>query len=152
MELKVYNWEYFERSKTRYIIFTLIILLVVVVSVFSNNIFWWVLVLIVAWCYIFLITKTNNVVKMIIWEKALQIDNNIYKWNDLSWFVLEYHVKKEKIHNIVIVDNKNNSKIYTINDTEDNLKNFVNNLSAIIPMLDKYDQTTMDKFIRKLKL
>ncbi len=152
MELKVYNWEYFERNKTRYLIFTLIILLVVVASILSSNIPGWVLVLAVAWCYIFLITKTNNIVKMVIWEKALQVDKAVYNRNDLNWFVLEYHVKKEKIHNIVILDKKNNSKIYTINDTEDNLEDFVNNLSEFIPMLDKYEQSTMDKFIRKLKL
>ena len=57
-----------------------------------------------------------------------------------------------KINNIVIIDNKNEYRIYTINDSDENLENFVNELNNYIPMLEKYEQTTMDKFIRKLKL
>jgi hypothetical protein len=52
----------------------------------------------------------------------------------------------------VIIDNKNEYRIYTINDSDENLENFVNELNKYIPMMDKYEQTTMDKFIRKLKL
>ena len=111
MELKVYDWENFERSK-----------------------------------------KTNDTTKMITWKKALQIWKTTFPYESLSGFVLEYHTKKEKIHNIVIIDNKKIPRIYTIKDTEKNLQNFVNELNEYIPMLDNYEQTTMDKFIRKLKL
>ncbi len=89
---------------------------------------------------------------MIIWKNALQIWRIALPRNDLSGFVLEYHTKKEKIHNIVIIDKNKRSEIYTIRDTEKNLENFVNELNEYIPMLDNYEQTTMDKFIRKLKL
>jgi hypothetical protein len=44
------------------------------------------------------------------------------------------------------------ARIYTIKDTEKNLENFVNELNEYIPMLENYEQSTMDKFIRKLKL
>ncbi|MBO7505148.1 hypothetical protein J6T66_03240 [bacterium] len=70
----------------------------------------------------------------------------------MSGFVLEYHIEMKKIHNIVILDDKKKPNIYTINDTEDNLKEFVNDLNGYIPMLDKYDQSTFDKFMRKIKL
>ena len=90
--------------------------------------------------------------QVILWEKALQIWNAIFQYKDLSWFVLEYHTEKQKIYNIVIIDNKNEYRIYTINDSDENLENFVNELNNYIPMLEKYEQTTMDKFIRKLKL
>ena len=53
---------------------------------------------------------------------------------------------------IGIIDNKNTAKIFTINDTEKNLKNFVNELSNYIQIMDNYDQTKFDKFIRKIKL
>jgi hypothetical protein len=152
MELKVYDWEKFERSKTRYLVFAFIILLIVALSILSNNITWWVFVFIVAGGYIFYITKVNDTTKMITWKQALQIWKTTFPRDNLSWFVLEYHIKKKKIHNIVIIDNKKLYRIYTIKDTEKNLENFVNDLNWYIPMLENYEQSTFDKFIRKLKL
>jgi hypothetical protein len=70
----------------------------------------------------------------------------------LSGFVLEYHTEKKKIHNIVLLDDKKIPRIYTINDTEKNLKEFVDDLNGYIPMLDNYNQSTFDKFMRKIKL
>ena len=152
MELKVYDWEYFERNKTRYIVFAFIILLVVILSILSNNIIWWIFVLVVAWWYIFYTTKSNDTIKMVIWKNALQIKKTTFPREILRWFVLEYHTEKKKIHNIVIIDNKKDYRIYTIKDTEKNLENFVNELNEYIPMLEKYNQSSLDKFVRRLKL
>ena len=152
MELKVYDWEKFDRSKTWFLIFAFVILLVVILSVLSNNIIWWIFVFIVAWGYIFYITKTNDTIKMITWKQALQVWKSTFPYESLAWFVLEYHTEKKKIHNIVIIDNKKHYEIYTIKDTAKNLENFIKELNDHIPMLDNYEQSTMDKFIRKLKL
>jgi Ca2+/Na+ antiporter len=152
MELKVYDWEIFDRTKTRYFVFAFVILLVVVLSVLSNNITWWIFVFVVAGWYIYYITKSNDTIKITTWKQALQIDKTVYPYEKLNWFVLEYHTEKKKIHNIVIIDNKKIPKIYTIKDTDKNLENFVNDLNWYIPMLDNYEQSTLDKFIRKLKL
>jgi Ca2+/Na+ antiporter len=152
MELKVYDWEIFDRTKTRYFVFAFVILLVVVLSVLSNNITWWIFVFVVAGWYIYYITKSNDTIKITTWKQALQIDKTVYPYEKLNWFVLEYHIEKKKIHNIVIIDNKKIPKIYTIKDTDKNLENFVNDLNWYIPMLDNYEQSTLDKFIRKLKL
>ena len=152
MELKVYDWEIFDRTKTRYFVFAFVILLVVVLSVLSNNITWWIFVFVVAGWYIYYITKSNDTIKITTWKQALQIDKTVYPYEKLNWFVLEYHTEKKKIHNIVIIDNKKIPKIYTIQDTDKNLENFVNDLNWYIPMLDNYEQSTLDKFIRKLKL
>lgn len=152
MELKVYDWEKFERNKTWYLIFAFVILLVVFSSIMIKNILWWVLVLLIAWAYMFYITKENDTIKIITWKKALQVGKMVYPYDNLNWFVLEYHLEKKKIHNIVIIDNKKEYKIYTIKDTEKNLENFVNDLNWYIPMLDDYEQTIMDRFVRKLKL
>lgn len=152
MELKVYNWEYFERGKTWYIVFALVILGVIVISILSNNVLGGVLVLLFAWWYIYLLTKIKDTTTMIIWKNSLQVWKTPFLRSTLKWFVLEYHTQKEKIHNIVIIDNKNTAKIFTINDTEKNLKNFVNELSNYIQIMDNYDQTKLDKFMRKIKL
>ena len=154
MELKVYNWENFERGKNWYFAFVLFIIAVIVVSVLCNNLAWWILVFLVAWGYIFFSTKSNEIINMIIWKNALQIWRTALSWDRLEWFVLEYHTKKEKIHNIVILEGKNNPRIYTIQDPDDeeNLQNFVSELENYIPMLETYNQSTFDKFIRKIKL
>jgi hypothetical protein len=152
MELKVYDWEFFERGKMWYIIFACVILLVAVLSVLSNNVVWWVIVLLFASGYLYFSLKSNKTTKMIIWKKVLEVWKTIYQWETLKWFVLEYHTKKRKIHNIVIIDNKNDPKIYTINDTAKNIEGFVNELNGYIPMLETYPQSSFDKFVRKLKL
>ena len=152
MELKVYNGEHFERGKTWYLVFALVILLVAVVSILSNNISWWIFVLLVAGAYIFYLTKVNDTVTIVTWKKALQIAKAVFPWETLSGFVLEYHTEKKKIHNIVLLDDKKIPRIYTINDTEKNLKEFVDDLNGYIPMLDNYNQSTFDKFMRKIKL
>jgi hypothetical protein len=70
----------------------------------------------------------------------------------LTGFVLEYHTEKKKIHNIVIIDDKKIPRIYTINDNEENLEKFVNELNGYVPLLDTYEQSTFDKMMRKIKL
>ena len=152
MELKVYNGEYFERWKVWYLFFALLILLVVIPSVLSNNIFWSIIVLFFAGGYIFYLTKVDDPITMITWKKALQIWKVVFPWETLSWFVLEYHTEKKKIHNIVIIDDKKVPRIYTICDNEKNLKEFVDDLNSHIPLLDNYNQSTLDKFMRKIKL
>lgn len=152
MELKVYDWEYFERWKIRYVVFACIVLLFVVLSVISSNFVWWVLILLFAAGYLYFLLKTNKTTVITIWTKVLQVGKIPYQWNELSWFVLEYHTKKRKIHNIVIIDNKKNARIYTIKDSESNLKDFVGELNNHISMLETYEQSTLDKFIRRLKL
>ena len=152
MELKVYDWEFFERGKMWYIIFACVILVVAVLSVLSNNVVWWVIVLLFAAGYLYFSLKSNKTTKMIIWKKVLEVWKTIYQWETLKWFVLEYHTKKRKVHNIVLIDNKNDPKIYTINDTAKNIEDFVNELNGYIPMLETYSQSSFDKFVRKLKL
>lgn len=152
MELKVYDWEFFERGKTWYIVFAFVILLVAVLAIISDNVVWWVIVLFFAAGYLYFSLKSNKTTKMIIWKKVLEVWKTIYPWETLKWFVLEYHVKKRKVHNIVILDNKSRPSIYTINDTAKNIEEFVNELNGYIPMLENYPQSSLDKFVRRIKL
>ena len=152
MELKVYDWEYFERGKTWYIVFAFVILAVVILSVLSSNLPWWVIVLLFAAGYLYFSLKSNKTVVMIIWKKVLQVWKEVFQWEKLRGFVLEYNKNKKTIHNIVIIDDKWDSKIYTIHDTSKNLVNFVNELNGYIPMLEKFNQSNLDKFMRRIKL
>jgi hypothetical protein len=71
--------------------------------------------------------------------------------NDLSGFVLEYHTKKQTIHNIVLLSSKG-YEIFTIDDTNEQLKAFATDLGNHLPLLDTYTQSLWDKFSRKIKL
>lgn len=152
MELKVYNGEYFERWITWYIIFVLIILIVIVFSILASNYIWWILVLFISWWYFFFQTKTNNKVKLKIWDKALQIWKTPFLRDNLKWFVLEYDKEKSKINNIILLKSDNTSWIYTIADSVGNLENFVNELNEYIPLVDNFNQSLIDRVIRKIKL
>ena len=152
MELKVYDGEYFERWKYWYIIFAFVILAVIILSVLSNNIIWWVIVLVFAAGYLYFSLKTNKGTVIIIWKKALQIWRVPHQWWELKWFVLEYQTKKKEKHNIVVIDRKNYPRIYTVRDSNKNLEEFINELNGYISMLEKYDQSSFEKFIRRIKL
>ena len=150
MELKVYDWEYFERDAKWFLIFGFIILLVVILSILWSNIIWWVFVLLAAGGYIYILTKTKNEIKIVTWKKALQIWKKVFTWDELDWFLLEYHGKSDK--NLVILTNKKEPMIYTVKDSDKNLENFANELNGHIPVLEKYDQSMFERFIRKIKL
>ena len=152
MELKVYNWERFERSKLWYFIVALIILAVVILSICASNIGWGILVLVFAGWYFFYSAKFNTEIQMKIWKNALQIGQSTFARNTFYGFVLEYHTEKKVIHNIVLLEENKTPRIYTITDSQKNLEKFVDELTDYLPMLDKYDQSFADKFIRKIKL
>lgn len=71
--------------------------------------------------------------------------------NTLSGFVLEYHTKKQTIHNIVLLHTKG-YEIFTINDSDEHLKDFLLELGKYLPLIDKYEQGFWERFIRKIKL
>jgi len=64
---------------------------------------------------------------------------------------LEFDPKAEKIKNIVIISN-NTHTIHSIHDTDEALKNFITELSNYKPLLEKYDQTTREKILRRLQV
>ena len=43
-------------------------------------------------------------------------------------------------------------EIYTINDSQESIENFAQELSQYLPLLESYDQSTIDKLMRKLKI
>lgn len=152
MELKVYNWEHFERSKLWYFVFACIILAVVVAAICANNIGWGVLILVFTGWYLFYTSKLNHAIQMVIGKNALQIWTETFARNTFYGFVLEYNTETKIIQNIVFLEKNKSPRIYTISDTSKNLEKFVGELSDYLPMLDKYEQKIMDKFIRKMKL
>ncbi len=151
MELNIYHGEHFERSKTRYIIFFLIISLIIVGSILSGNYIGAVIVLFFVGGYFFFLIKTNTPCTMKIEENWLQIKEKIYLRREIKGFVLEYNTKQQQIKNIVIVK-QTSYDIFTIQDTDDILKDFLTELNNYIPLLESFEQSFFEKFIRKIQL
>lgn len=153
MNLTVYNGEQFIRSKLRFIIFFIIVWAVVVASFLSKNWIGAIIVLIFVGGYFFFLNKMDKDIIIKIEENWLFIDEKCYERNNFSGFVLEYHVEKEQIQNIVFLSNKG-TLIFTLHDTPEHLETFIQNLVKIgeLPQKDNYEQTLWEKLCRKLKL
>ena len=151
MELNVYNGEYFERNKTRYIVFFLIVGAVIIASILSNNIIGAVIILLFVGGYFYFLTQTNEEITLKIEKGWLLTGPKFHPRNKLQGFVLEYHTKTQNIHNIVLLYTRG-YEIYTINDSTEKLQEFSLQLDQNIPLLESYEQSIRDKFMRKVKL
>jgi hypothetical protein len=84
-------------------------------------------------------------------DEFLRIGNVTYSRSNLQGFVLEVHAKTGTVKNIVLLMD-NQHMIYTFADDMDIAKNFVLALQDRIPMLERYQQTFVERFTRKIQL
>lgn len=157
LTLKIYNGEVFERSKWRYIWFTLIIFAIIVLSLFYKSgeklqglIGAIILLIIVGW-YFFFLAKANTETQLLLKLEGLQIGKRLIPYSLLKGFVLEMEKRSWKLKNIVLVLEKS-VEIFTLNDTPENQESFFAELAKIVPFLDSYEQGMVDKLMRKIKL
>lgn len=157
LTLKIYNGEVFERSKWRYICFTLIIFAIIVLSLFYKSgeklqglIGAIILLIIVGW-YFFFLAKANTETQLLLKLEGLQIGKRLIPYSLLKGFVLEMEKRSWKLKNIVLVLEKS-VEIFTLNDTLENQESFFAELAKIVPFLDSYEQGMVDKLMRKIKL
>ncbi len=151
MELKVFNWEKFERDKVRYIVFASIFILIFVVSAFYKNIVWIILMFFLLGAYIYYGIINVNEITITISENWLLVWTKVIPWTNLVWYCIELELKKQQIKNIVFVSQRWHT-IYTINDSEENIKTFLENLNQMLPMLTDFPQNFWEKIVRKMKL
>ncbi|HPC34613.1 MAG TPA: hypothetical protein PLP73_03035 [Candidatus Absconditabacterales bacterium] len=151
MELKVFNGEKFERNKTRYIIFASIFILIFVLSAFYKNIVGIILMFFLLGAYIYYGIININETTITISENGLLVGTKVIPWNNLVGYCIELEIKKKTIKNIVLVHQRGHS-IYTINDSEENIKVFLETLNQTLPILSDFPQTFREKIIRKIKL
>ena len=151
MSVLVYNWERFQRSKVRYLIFAVIFASVFVLSILNNNIVGAVLIFFLLWGYFYYSTINNQVIKMTIDTNQLMIWNKTYPRNTFTWYVVEINSKDQNIKNIVFLTAKWHL-IYSFDDSIDHVRVFLLELDNFLPMLGDFHQTTLEKISRKLKL
>ncbi len=151
MKISVYWAEKYDRNKLRYIVFSIVFSWVIILSIFTKNVPWAILLFFLLWWYFYFSVSNRQIIDMEITNDWLKIWNRIYNRILIKWYVLEVDIKTQKLKNIVIVFD-NNHYIHTLADSEENIKNFVITLNDFIQMLKEYKQTSMELFIRKLKL
>lgn len=151
MEINLYDWEKFERTKVRYISFVTLYVFFILISLLSWNITWVILLFLFLGWYMFFNLLWKNNIKAKIFDEWLKIWNKFIAWSNVHWFVLELDDNTNLIKNIVFLVN-NTKLVHTLNDDNEKIKEFILNLNDKCEMLSYYDQTFVDKIIRKLKI
>jgi predicted membrane protein len=151
MELKVYNTEHFARSVRWYIVFIVVFAGMIIASVMYDNIAGAVLLFFLAGAYFYFSVRNSQPVMMRIESHSLMIANKSVRREKLQWFVIEADIRTGTIKNIVILT-PNSHHIYTVDDTNEALETFVTQLDTMIPRMDNFKQSTVEKLARQLKL
>lgn len=107
--------------------------------------------LILAGGYWYLQTRVSIQVPLELTEVGVKIKERLLHYAQLQGFLFEADAKTGKILNIVFVF-KNHYEIFTIDDDAEQLQIFAETLGQYIPMVESYQQTMIDRLMRKLKI
>lgn len=151
MDLHVYNWEKFERSKLRYIGFSSVFIIAITLSLLNQNIVGGIVLFFILGAYFYYSVLSNQITKIHINDKYILIDKKTHPWSDFSSYTIEVEKKTNKIKNIVLIYTKWYT-IYTIKDKEETIQKFCEALDEHIPLVANLEQSLLEKFIRLLKL
>lgn len=152
MEVRTYNGEHFERSIARYIVFWGVLMAIIILSLRKMNIFWAIILFIIAGGYILFSLTKNKHISIIIRTSWVVIDTRLRTWSTLESFVVEVDKKSQERKNIVLIQKTGNPMIFSFDDTDENKKNFVEELQKYIPLVASSEESWIDKLARRLKL
>jgi len=88
---------------------------------------------------------------MILKPEGLQIGDRLIQYPQIKGFVIEMEKATWKLKNIVLVYEKW-VEIFTLKDTKKQQELFFSEFSKIVPFLENYEQSSLDRLMRKLKL
>lgn len=152
MEVKVYNWEHFERSTLWFIWFWIVLLIVIWVSLWKMNFFGTIILFLIAGGYILFSLTRNKVVQIAARDAGLVVETRLWTWATLENFWLELISWTTTIKNIIITQKKWDAMIFSFNDTQENIQKFILALEEHIPFVEQPELSSVDKLLRKLKL
>lgn len=144
--------EHFDRSKKWFIIFWACFIGLIIWCIVSGNIVWATLLFLLMGWYMYYILRSEETVALTIQDIGLQVWSKIYNWNELVWFVVEYNNTTQQLHNIVILYTDHTHHIHSFVDTKENIVLFVQNLSSKISFQSWFEQSTLEKILRKIKM
>ncbi len=151
MEVKVYDWEMFDRGKRWYVVFVSVFVFIILLSLLTKNLVGAILLFFFLWGYIIYSLTSSKIINLMISDEGLKIWGKIYPRSNIEGFVLEIDEKKQTLKNIVFLI-WNNKLIHTFADEGWNIKTFVQNLYDYLPLVGDYQQWFLDRISRVLKL
>ena len=151
MELKTHNWETFKRQISRYIWFSIFFWTIISLSIVYDNSVGAIVIFFLLWGYFYYSTLSYKIIKIKADENWLTINQKEISRLNISGYLLEINKENWEIKNIVFLINKK-ACIYTISDSIENLKIFIEKIDNFVPNLESYEQTSREKLSRKLKL
>jgi len=90
-------------------------------------------------------------VNAVVTPTGLSLGSRNYPWNMLTGYVLEIDRDTQIIKNIVFLFPKTHV-IHSFDDNKENIKSFILELNDYLPMIGDYEQTFLQRFVRKIKL
>ena len=157
MKLKVYNGEIIQRGPLWYVFFISLMIFLVLYSFFNGSLMWAIsvafifLVIIVGYVisYLLSIKKTEIILE----DGYLRINDKTFPLSSLVGFNIDLD-ENWNFKNFVIVTAESNFPFkFTINDSPENVKEFVKALlDEGVPLYNGYEQDKMYKLIKMLKL
>lgn len=151
MEVLVYNAEKFQRNKWRYVIFVTVFAGIFLLSIFNQNYVGAILIFFLLGGYFYYSAVHTRVVPLRIAENSLTVGATVYPRSSFTGYILEIEAKTQLLKNIVFISNKWHA-IYTFADTPEHIRDFILTLDKYLPLLESYDQTNLEKMIRRMKL
>lgn len=151
MDLRVYNWEKFDRNKRWYVFFALVLITIIWLSLWKQNFVWVIVLFFIVGAYFYYSIISNQTISLKIDKQHITINNKIYlRWHFKSYSI-EIDKRNQQIKNLVLITEKWHT-IYTINDKKEKTKDFLVELNNFLPLVWEYEQPSLEKLARILKL
>ncbi len=151
MEIKAYDWEKFERTQWRYIIFVTSFVVLIFLSFITANITGVILLFLMMWWYLLYSIISLRKISIKLKDEGLKVWDKFIPWDSIYGFALEIDEQTERIKNIVFVTKKA-IMIHTLSDEAENIKEFVLNLNDKTNMLSDFEQGFSERLFRRLKI
>lgn len=151
MTLRVYNGERFERNKRRYVFFALVLIIIIGLSLWKQNIIGVIVLFFILGAYFYYSIISNQIVSLKIDKEHLTMNNKIYLRGSFKAYCIEVEKRTQQIKNLVLITERWHV-IYTINDKKEHIKDFLVEINNHLPLVSEYNQSSLEKLARILKL
>lgn len=151
MTLHVYNGEKFERNRRWYVLFALVLITIIWLSLWKQNVIGVIVLFFILWAYFYYSIISNQIITLKTEKNHLIINNKIYLRWSFRAYSIEIEKKNQQIRNIVLITEKW-YMIYTIHDKKDRIKEFLIEINNYLPLVSEYNQSSLEKLARILKL
>lgn len=151
MTLHAYNGEKFERNSWWYIIFAFVLISIIWLSFWKKNFVWVIVLFFIIGAYFYYGIISNQTIALKIDENHITINDKAYSRWSFTEYSIEMDKKTQQIKNLILISNRWHT-IYTINDKKENTKNFLIELNSFLPLVWEYNQSSLEKLSRILKL